>query len=499
MASHCKKSTCCDVVVVAGTQGPKGDPGDLEWFTSEATTCPDYGLSILVPKPLTDPDRGVVVQTRGVGALMRTIPDGTEVGGDCRGEDATDWQASRTASDQVASGTASTLSGGFNNTASSTASTVSGGSNNTASGNSSTCGGGLFNEATGLIATVSGGILNVASANYSTCGGGRINVASGNDSTCGGGNSNAASGEYSTCGGGELNIASGVHSTCGGGYGNIASGQYSCIPGGLGLDASYEASCAVGKFNVDGEIVENDPDTERIFMVGYGNNNVFRENLLSVTQKGNLYLKGSIQLGPADFAEFFESESGDVIPPGTPVVFVSNTKKIKPASDGDVPFGVISSDPAFVGNSAAEQWYGKYELDANGKIVYEQIQEEYSSPVTVEEEVERMVRDVDEDTLTITVKKVKETIERSVSVEYTVKDEDGNVIGKEMVPKTETKTRTVTRPKLSLDFDPTLPYTSRDSRPEWNIVGLLGVVKVLPDSPVAPSWIKLDNDLYLIR
>src|SRR5690606_16680834 len=136
------------------------------------------------PLPLSEPNVGVVIQTRGDGAIMRTIPDGTEIGGDCRGAQATDWQAARSLSSQVASGRNSTISGGLSNTSSGTYSTV---------------GGGLANVASGISSVVSGGFSNTASAAAgATVGGGELNTADGLYSVVSGGISNITSGRYST-------------------------------------------------------------------------------------------------------------------------------------------------------------------------------------------------------------------------------------------------------------------------------------------------------------
>lgn len=62
-------------------------------------------------------DVDFVLQPKGLGSLIAQLPDGTNAGGDKRGLIAVDLQRSRTASDQVASGTGSTIPGGQNNKA----------------------------------------------------------------------------------------------------------------------------------------------------------------------------------------------------------------------------------------------------------------------------------------------------------------------------------------------------------------------------------------------
>lgn len=62
------------------------------------------------------------------------LADATAAGGNPRGSNATDWQGSRSAATQVASGAQAVIGGGAGNTASATAATVAGGSGNTANG-----------------------------------------------------------------------------------------------------------------------------------------------------------------------------------------------------------------------------------------------------------------------------------------------------------------------------------------------------------------------------
>ena len=135
----------------------------------------------------------LVLRPKGTGALLAQIPDNAVLGGNKRGAGAVDWQSVRTANTMVASGAASTISGGEKNTASgSTYATVGGGSSN---------------SATGDISTVGGGILCLASGQYSNVGAGYNNWASGASASVGGGNSNTASGAYATVPGGYLATA----------------------------------------------------------------------------------------------------------------------------------------------------------------------------------------------------------------------------------------------------------------------------------------------------
>jgi hypothetical protein len=74
---------------------------------------------------------------------QRQVADGGVAGGNARGAVATDWQGSRTAASQVASGATATIGGGRRNTAAGTDSTVAGGQGNTITGPGSWSPGGI--------------------------------------------------------------------------------------------------------------------------------------------------------------------------------------------------------------------------------------------------------------------------------------------------------------------------------------------------------------------
>lgn len=150
----------------------------------------------------SDANISAIMQPKGTGAVLAQFPDNAVAGGNARGASATDWQTTRTAAGQVASGTQSTIGGGANNTAS------------------------------GLNSVVSGGTTNVASSTNTAIGGGSSNTASGNSAYVGGGNSNIASGGFGCTGGGFTNTASGASATVAGGSTNTAGGSRSWIPGG---------------------------------------------------------------------------------------------------------------------------------------------------------------------------------------------------------------------------------------------------------------------------
>ncbi len=160
-----------------------------------------------------------------------------------------------------ASGLGSSIGGGFLNSAAGDSAAVGGGHGNTASGLASAIAGGGNNTASAAHSTIGGGHSNEASGDWSTVGGGRENVADNYDATVGGGFKNTASEYWATVGGGESNKATGSRSTIGGGSLNTASALYATVPGGLRNSARGSASFAAGynaRADHDGSFVWND-------------------------------------------------------------------------------------------------------------------------------------------------------------------------------------------------------------------------------------------------
>jgi hypothetical protein len=279
--------------------------GELSWsapydglthFTeSTYTNSGRTGVKLLATNAEADVD--VVIGRKGTGALLVQEPDGTEAGGNNRGDNAVDLQMVRDDANQVASGDFSTISGGDKNRASGGRSTVSGGRSNTATGTYSTISGGENNTATTFHSTVSGGRSNTASSSCTTVSGGENNTASTSYSTVSGGRSNTASSSYTTVSGGENNTASGSYSTILGGSSNTASGQYS-VALGRNNNATSLSEIVLGRFAL--EQAGNPIDfvgSDRLFAIGNGTAWNARSNALTVLKNGNTTIAGTLTLG----------------------------------------------------------------------------------------------------------------------------------------------------------------------------------------------------------
>lgn len=165
----------------------------------------------------------------------------------------------------------------------------------------------------------------------------------------------------------------------------------------------------------------------------------------------------------ADYGELFEASGKTAIPLGTAVVF-SRYGKIRPAKEGETPFGIVTRDSAVVGNSYIE-WPGKYELDEWGNKIMEEVEEEIEIP------------------------------------------DPENYDPKELNPENPNMLKTgkkVFQPKLSKNYDPKKEYTRREDRPEWCMVGLLGQLRLRKGQPVADSWVRIKKisdeiELWLVK
>ncbi len=137
-------------------------------------------VQLLATNAATDVD--IALTPKGNGALTAQIADNTTTGGNKRSIYATDWQRSRSANTQVASGNYSVIGGGSDNVSSADHSVVNGGIGNTASNLGATVGGGASNIVSGTFSTVSGGLTNVVSGDFSSILGGRGLTLSGSGS-----------------------------------------------------------------------------------------------------------------------------------------------------------------------------------------------------------------------------------------------------------------------------------------------------------------------------
>ena len=214
---------------------------------------------------------------------------------------------------------------------------------------------------------------------------------------------------------------------------------------------------------------------------GNDSNAITSDRQFRFVADGNAYCDGSWTGGGADYAEFFEWSDGNPTDENRKgISVVLDNGKIRPATGSDNTdniIGVISANPVIVGDSASERWKEKWITDDFGDPVYEEytITEWYDE--TKKEKVNYATDRIPSDV----------TVGAGSSVLTT--DEKGNAY---------------IRKKLNPSWDSTATYIPRKDRKEWDIVGLMGKLKVKSDQRMGTKWIKMREvnssvHEYLIR
>lgn len=283
---------------------------------------------------------------------------------------------------------------------------------------------GYSTKSTGAHAHAEGS--NTKSSGISSHAEGYLTTASGTfahaegDSTTASGDSSHAEGSFT--------VASGEKSHAEGDTTN-ASGTCSHAAGFVTTALDYQY--VIGHYNTNGTAGSSSGTTGDAFIIGKGTKRS-SSNAFRVTYAGKPYALSSMNTSGADYAEFFEWLDSNSNNEDRRGYFVTlDGDKIKIAEPGDYVLGIISALPAVIGNSD-ENWRGRYVLDEFGGFITEEF--EY------EEEI--------------------------------VDKETGEI---------KTVIKTGTRYKENPEYNPTLPYVQREDRPEWDTVGMMGVLAVRDD------------------
>lgn len=240
------------------------------------------------------------------------------------------------------------------------------------------------------------------------------------------------------------NSATGAYSTARGSR-NIVTGDYA-FASGENLRVVGDWQSAFGRYNVEYAGPTSATDTTgSLFMVGQGTSSA-RKNAFRITTTGNVYGVGSFKTTGADYAEMWEIEDGN---PNNEdwrgyFVTVNEDNKIRKATpDDDYILGITSATPIVLGDVYPDMWQGAYLTDEFGEKLVEVVE-----------------------------------VEESV-------DENGKVIPAHI------EKRWVMNP----EYDATKEYISREDRPEWVAVGLLGKLVVRQDgSCVAGGYCAVAKD-----
>ena len=254
--------------------------------------------------------------------------------------------------------------------------------------------------------------------------------------------------------------------------------------------------------------------------------------------RGRCYSSGGWYTTNADYAEYFESANGKELAAGISVVL--DDGKIRKTKKGEEPIGIVSANSAIVGNCYKE-WPKKYLRDEYSTVILEEVKKELKVAKKEILKKQRQKVEIKKHEKEVTITKVvfekkkylqkniieTETREEEVEVfeEVNLYDEAGKeIIGKHQVPVMEEyeeeievldddgnpvmvgsgEFTTEMKPKLNPDYDESKEYITREDRPEWNCVGLLGQLALKKGQPVAHGWIKIKDisdevELWLVK
>jgi hypothetical protein len=184
---------------------------------------------------------------------------------------------------------------------------------------------------------------------------------------------------------------------------------------------------------------------------------------------GNGYADGTWNNNGADYAEFFESANGQALTLGASVVLDGN--KVREATNEDSASAIIgvvrpkepSKASMVVGNTAWNKWANKYLTDDFDRYIME-----------------------DHDVVEWTDEEGKSHSYESHNIP------EGITVPDDATVKTHDENNNKFQHyKLNPEWDEESVYVNRENRPEWNIIGLLGQVKILKGQPVGDRWIKM--------
>ena len=189
---------------------------------------------------------------------------------------------------------------------------------------------------------------------------------------------------------------------------------------------------------------------------------------------GTATADGSFSGGGADYAEFFEWKDGnssDEDRRGFSVVLDGN--KIVKATDSDDTskiIGVISANPAVVGDSDIERWKQKHLTDDYGSYIYEDYtQTEWKETIIIDGKEDIKEHSYQTDLIPDGLAVPDDAI-------VTVKDDNGD---------------NLQRRKVNPDWNKDTAYISREDRKEWDTVGLMGKLRLKKGQPTGTNWIKM--------
>ena len=252
---------------------------------------------------------------------------------------------------------------------------------------------------------------------------------------------------------------------------------------------SYQTSTSTTVW-LYGADADRSASTAYYHFVGRSNVASGADNEFLLRGDGNAFCDGSWSGGGADYAEYFEWKDGNSDSEdrrGYSVVLDGNM--IRKATSDDVAssiIGIVSAAPAVVGDSDTEQYKQKYLTDDFGSFIWE----EHTITEWTETSYVEHLDAFNESIVSYETDKIPSDV--TVPTED-VKDSEGRIIKTKAVVKDteEDGTTKLKRRKLNPDYDSSKSYETRESRKEWETIGLMGKLRMRKGQPTGDRWIKM--------
>lgn len=259
---------------------------------------------------------------------------------------------------------------------------------------------------------------------------------------------------------------------------SCANGDFSSVMGARGCN-SQDNQLVTGHYNNSSIAYGSTSEgtgTNTLFCIGNGkwasgfkagNDSAAASNAFRVDANGKAWAKAAYSSTGADYAELFEWEDGNPNNEDRRGYFVTMVgNKIKKASQGDYILGVVSANPCILGNTDTE-WQGQFLKDEFGEYIQEDTTfNRKKLQLVVDEEGNQKYEKVqltgENGELLYDEKGKPVYIEQPILEEVTV-EEKGKFY------------------KINPDYDSTQKYVNRLERPEWDAVGMMGVLSVCDD------------------
>ncbi len=188
----------------------------------------------------------------------------------------------------------------------------------------------------------------------------------------------------------------------------------------------------------------------------------------------NAYLKsGSWQGTGADYGEYFEWEDGNVNDESRVGYFVNiSNGKIK-ISDSSETIGIVSNTTAFIGDASEDEWLNASLRDDWGKILKQKYKLYHFSINGLNKEIFFNENDVCFEELP-----THSNSSGKFGIGYD--KNDGVFIEEKEFPI------------INPNFDPNKKYIPRSERKEWDVIGLLGKLRVRTSEQITGNYVDVD-------